>query len=218
MRIWPILAVLIAMVSTTAAAQDVPAARVEAQAVIHSGAALTVRVPAGATYIGGERFTLYGAADAEIHAFVEADAARRIQRFYWIQFESYLPNQPDARYDYRGNKKVTVWGATAWVGAGVMDTARTPRAGSDTERVRAMIERAGYVAPPFAMSTRLIRLLDDPQGTGQGRKELMLIYAEDVPAFGLGPGDVTSNGALNPRLAPLAEATINRATTAFKVE
>jgi hypothetical protein len=205
------------------AAAQVPStleARIEANRVVRAGdPALTISVPAGATYVGGERFTLYGVADCEIHVFVEADAAKRIQRFYWVQFESYLPSRPDARYDYgESDRRMDLWGAAAWARPFPIDTSRPSRAGSDGERVRAILANAGYVAPPHLLAVRLIRLLDDPQGTGYGRRELMLIYAEDLAPSGVAADQLTTDGRPNARFTALEVPLLERATTAFAIE
>jgi hypothetical protein len=175
-------------------------------------------VPANATYVGGERFTLYGVADCEIHVFVEADAAKRIQRFYWVQFEAYLPSRPDARYDYgESDRRMDLWGAAAWVRPFPIDSSRASRAGSDGERVRAILANAGYVAPPHLLGVRMVRLLDDPQGTGYGRRELMLIYAEDLAPSGVAADQLMTDGRPNARFTELAAPMIERAVRAFTV-
>jgi hypothetical protein len=33
---------------------------------------------------------LYGIADCELHAFVQADEQKNVQEFYWVQFEAYI--------------------------------------------------------------------------------------------------------------------------------
>src|SRR4051812_46386469 len=55
---------------------------------------IRVELPAFAQYAGGDRFVLYDIADCELHAFVKADAAKVVQRLYWVQFEQYLPDKP----------------------------------------------------------------------------------------------------------------------------
>jgi hypothetical protein len=59
--------------STTAAAEPVPApaAVVQAHSVKNAREQVTVRVPKTSTYVGSDRFDLYGVADAEIHVFAE---------------------------------------------------------------------------------------------------------------------------------------------------
>ncbi len=215
------VAMLAALAGGPAAAQvpETPAATVEANAVVHPGEGLTIRVPARAVYVGGDRFTLYDVADAEIHVFVEADAAKRIRRFYWVQFESYLPSRPDARYDYgESDRRMELWGETVWVRPSLADSARQVRAGSDTEHFRAILERAGYSAPPHLLAVRMVRLLDDPQGTGFGRRELMLIYAEDLAPTRTTVDQITTGGRPDARFAALEGPLIERAAAAFTVE
>ena len=219
----------LAMTLFLSAASGVPAAaqgpqpiagRVEANRVNHPGApAVQVQVPAGAVYAGSERFTLYGVADSEIHVFVEADQARRIRRFYWVQFESYLPTRPDARYDYgESDRRMNLWGEAAWVRPFVADPTRPARAGSDTERVRAILAGAGYIAPPHMLAVRMVRLLDDPEGTGYGRRELRLIYGEDSRPSGATVDQVTTDGRPNERFAAIEGPLVARAAAAFAVE
>ena len=134
---WMALAAAAQAVAGPATAQVVPsapAARVVGRVVTHPGEKVAVRVPASATYAGHERFNLYGVADAEIHVFVDADAAKRVRRLYWVQFESYLPSN-DHRYNYSDNKRRDLWGATTWVVAGPRPTNVTGRPGSDREGV-----------------------------------------------------------------------------------
>jgi hypothetical protein len=196
-----------------------PVARVEGDVVAYPGPpALRVTVPAGATYLGADRFILKALSDCEMHIFVEADANRRVRRFYWVHFESYLPSRPDDRMTYgETDRRSTRWGATIWIDAAPALMTRTPRPGSDTEHFRAIIRRAGYTMPPGMMSVRLVRLLDDPAGTGYGRRELMMIYGEDLASAGLTYEDVTTNGAPNERWAALEGPLVNRAENAFDV-
>lgn len=197
-----------------------PAGKVEGHIVAHPGTpALKVGVPATATYVGAERFTLYGVADCEIHVFVEADEQKRIRKLYWIQFEGYLPSRPDARYEYGENdRRMELWGQAAWMRIFLSRTERPTREGSDSERVRSILTRAGYIAPPHLMMVRLVRLLDDPQGTGYGRSELMMIYAEDMAPTGLTVDDVTTDGKSNARWTALEQPLIDRAAAAFSVK
>jgi hypothetical protein len=194
-------------------------ARVQGRAVTHASEGITVRVPAAATYVGGERFSLYGIADAEIHVFAEADAQRRLTRYYWVQFESYLPNRLEHRYNYaEGNRRLDLWGAATWVRGGPQRTSNPPRAGSDSEHVRGILTRAGYTIPPEMAYVRLVQILDDPQGTGQGRRELMMIYSEDLAATGRTYADLVQDGRVTAAWQPLEQPLIQRATTAFTVE
>ena len=195
-----------------------PAAAVAGQEVAHPGEGLVVRVPAAATYVGAERFTLYGVADAEIHVFAESDSRRRLTRLYWIQFESYLASRPELRFNYaEGNRRAELWGAVTWVGGGPRLTSDHGRAGSDREHVMSILARAGYSVPPEMMSARLVQLLDDPDGTGRGRRELMLIYSEDLAPTGRRYAELVRDGRTTPAWEPLEQPLIARAASAFSV-
>src|SRR5215510_4144511 len=58
-------------------------------------------------YAGSQSFVLYDVANAEQHFFVDADKNGHIKRFYWIQFEGYLPDNTHA-YDYKSPKIVKI--------------------------------------------------------------------------------------------------------------
>src|SRR5438128_2631003 len=60
-------------------------------------------------YVGAQSFVLYDVANAEQHFFVDADKDGRIKRFYWIQFEGYLPANTHT-YNYKSTKTVNLGG------------------------------------------------------------------------------------------------------------
>jgi hypothetical protein len=196
-----------------------PRAQVGAHMVTKPGEPrLRIKVPTSARYAGGERFLLYGNADCELHVFVDADAAKRIRRFYWVQFEDFLPTSPDARYTYgKRDRGVMLWGGKTWISSGFGRTDFATRAGSDREHLRGILERAGYTAPATMMQVRLVRLLDDPGGTGFGRRELMLIYAEDLALSGEDFEALGGEGEDTARWREIEPALVKRASNAFAV-
>ena len=206
--------------TSVAAAEAVapPASTVRGHSVTHPQAQLTVRVPTTATYVGSDRFDLYGVADAEIQVFVEADKNKRLTKLYWIQFESYWPSKPELTHDYTGDRREQHWGATTWVSGGPGSTTESPRPGSDTEHVRAILKRAGYSQPAEVMNVRMVQLLDDPNGTGHGRDELMFIYAEDLAPTGSTLAELTTDSKPNAKWTPIEQALIKRATNSFTIE
>lgn len=217
---WMALAMLM-FASAPATVQEgpAPAARVQANAVVHPGEALTVRVPQSATYAGGERFTLYGVADCEVHVFIEADANRRMRRLWWIQFESYLPSQPELSYDYaEGNTRMMIGGTATWVRAGPVRTDGPMREGSDREAVFRILKRGGYPIPAEVMNVRMVQMLDDPQGTGKGRRELMIIYSENLAQAGKTVAELTTEGKPNERWTVMGEKLIEWAIESVKVD
>lgn len=149
--------------------------------------AVSIGLPSEATYVGAHRWTLYGIADCEIHVFVEADDKKRVQRLYWIQFEGYVPSNPDARYDYSKNAMTELGGRPFHVQAGAGENNQTPRAGSDQEQVYRLLSERGYSLPNTSISVRLVNVF------AQNRKELMFIYAEDMQPTGLTPADAEKN-------------------------
>jgi hypothetical protein len=72
--------------------------------------AVRIELPKAAQYVGADRWTLYGIADCELHALVEADAQKKVQRLYWVQFEGYLPSRPDLHHNYDSPKHTTIGG------------------------------------------------------------------------------------------------------------
>jgi hypothetical protein len=196
-----------------------PSAVVRGHSVIHSASHLTIRVPKSATYVGSDRFDLYGVADAEVEVFAEADKNKRLTKLYWIQFESYWPDKPNLTHDYTGDRREHHWGTTVWVNSGPNSTTGAPRAGGDRAHVQALLERAGYKAPPEVATVRMVQLLDDPKGTGHGRHEVMFIYAEDLAPTGKTLAELTdAKGETNASWEPLDKALVKRAFDAFSVE
>ncbi len=57
--------------------------------------------------------------------------------------------------------------------------------GSDREHIDTMVRNKGYTMPAGMMYVRLVHLLDD-----QKRKELMIIYGEDLAPTGLTVADL----------------------------
>jgi hypothetical protein len=212
-----LLVTLVLALSTVASASPKvapPAALVRGHTVSHAPTGLTIHVPRTATFVGKERFDLKGVADAEIELFVEADKNKRVTRLYWIQFEHPWPSEK-WRYDYTGDRREHHWGTTVWINSGPGSTTRTADPRSDTAHMRAMLQRAGYTAPPEMMNVRIIQLLDDPKGTGHGGQEVMFIYAEDLAKTGKTLAHWEK--APDAEWSPVGKALVARATKAFEV-
>lgn len=208
-----------AQVQPAAEVPSIPVARVQESRVTHPAEGISVRVPATATYVGSERFNLYDVADAEVHVFVEADAGKRMRRLWWVQFESYLPGLPQYHYDYSDNRRSELGGITTWLRSGPTSTSSPSRAGSDREHVFGILQRAGIAIPAEVMNVRMVQLLDDPKGTGQGaRRELMVIYSEDLAISGKTLAELTTEGKPNEAWAPIEAGLVERAMGSSKVE
>ena len=68
------------------------------------------------------------------------------------------------------------------------------------------------------MNVRLVEDSDDPQGTGKGRRELMVIYSEDLALTGKTLAELTTDGKPNATWTPLEQQLIERATTAVSIK
>jgi hypothetical protein len=143
-----------------------------------SAPALRVEVPAGAQYLGVDRFVLLGMADCELHVYVEADAARNVRRLYWIQFEGYLPSRPELHHTYDSPRHASMAGMDFYVDTWVSpEKPQSFDPDSDVTHMRELVRSKGYRLPPRMRSVRFVHLLDEAK-----RHELMIIYAEALPA------------------------------------
>ena len=61
----------------------------------------------------------------------------------------------------------------------------------------------------------MVQILDDPKGTGHGRRELMFIYAEDLAKSGKTLAEWQK--APDAAWAPVGKPLVQRAVTAFEV-
>ena len=60
-------------------------------------------------YLGGQKFILYGSADAEQHFFVETHDDETLKSVYWVQYEAYLPGKSPmecSEISLKGLKKI----------------------------------------------------------------------------------------------------------------
>ena len=132
--------------------------------------AVRIELPKAAQYVGADRWVLYGIADCELHAFVEADGPGKVQRLYWVQFEGYLSSRPDLHHTYDSPKHASIGGLDFYVDSWVRAKDATAESGSDREHIDALVQAKGYRMPEM-MYVRLVHLLDNEK-----RKELMIIY------------------------------------------
>jgi hypothetical protein len=221
MRFSNAIALAVAGFTIPAAAQvpATPAARVDNNNITHPGERLTVRVPASATYVGSDRFVLYDVADAEVHVFAETGPDKKLKRLWWVQFESYLPSPMNHRYNYaEGNRPIELGGIRTWLRSGPVSTASPMRAGSDREHVSAILNRAGISIPAEVMNVRLVQMLDDPDGTGRGTRELMIIYSEDLAMTGKSLAELTTDGQPNATWAAVEEELVKRSIESVSVQ
>ena len=164
-------------------------------------------------YAGSQAFVLYDVATAEQHFFVDADAQGRIKRFYWVQFEGYLPSNTDT-YDYKVTKTVTIGGLDFIADAYPRNIkGNIGRPNSDGNRARAFLASKGYrMASDDVLSQRLVYMVDQAK-----RNELMIIYTEDLGSMGLTAADLDSGGRATARWDEIAKGLLERAQKNMKL-
>jgi hypothetical protein len=175
--------------------------------------AVRIELPKAAQYVGADRWGLYGIADCELHAFVEADAQKKVRRMYWVQFEGYLPSRPDLHHTYDSPKHATVDGMDFYVDTWVRTKDTTIEPGSDREHIEALVRAKGYRMPEAMMYVRLVHLLDKEK-----RKELMIIYGEDLAPTGFTAAELSEGGKAHDRWPAMADAMLERAQGRITIE
>ena len=172
-----------------------------------------IELPKSAQYVGADRWILYDIADCELHAFVEADTQKNVQQLYWVQFESYLPSRPELRHTYDSPRHMQIDGMDFYVDTWVRGTDGSIRKGSDLEHILALIRGRGYKVPPGMMSVRLVHLLDE-----QKRKELMIIYSEDIALTGFTAKQLQEGGGARSQWPAIEKGLIERAHEKVKLQ
>jgi hypothetical protein len=165
-----------------------------------------IELPKSVHYVGADRWVLYDIADCELHGFVEADERKHVQRLYWVQFEGYVSTKPDLHHQYDSPRHATIGGLDFYVDTWVRSNNAEAQKGSDREHIEALVHSKGYVMPAGMMYVRLVHLLDD-----QKRKELMIIYGEDLAPTGLTTADLDKGGKAAERWPEIDRGLIERA-------
>lgn len=176
--------------------------------------AVRLKVDKNFKYVGSQSFVLYDVANAEQHFFVDADKEGRVKRFYWIQFEGYLPTNTHT-YRYKANKVVDLGGLDFIADAHAINIKSNPSpANSDGSRARAFLENKGYrIAGDDLLMQRLVHLVDEAK-----RNELMIIYLEDLSGLGLTASDLTPGGRAAEQWVEVSKALLERAQKGLKIE
>ena len=172
-----------------------------------------IDLPESAQYVGRDRWVLYDVADCELHAFVEADPQKNVQRLYWVQFEGYIPSKPDLHHDYDSPRHTTIGGLDFYVDTWVRPNNAQTQKGSDREHIESLVRQKGYRMPAGMMYVRLVHLLDQ-----QKRKELMIIYGEDLAPTGLTAADLDKDGKAFNQWPTFEKGLIERATQKIAIQ
>ena len=114
-----------------------------------SSPAVEVTVGPEFTYVGGERTTLSGNADAELHLFAKGTTGRIVQSFYWLQFEHFLPTN-SMTYEAASTRTIEIGGLTFnYDTLGYADFAgiQSSQPGSDGAAAVAILARRQFTFP-----------------------------------------------------------------------
>jgi hypothetical protein len=174
-----------ALVASATFAQNTPAENTSRLRVVKGQTLLSKELPAAELtfgkefrYVGGQRVILYGNADAEQHLFVKAGDSGVVDRFYWVQFEHFLPTNTYT-YDYPADRSTDIGGlqfvydVKSWpdyAGMQIEDPA------SDGAAIERLLARRDLAFPKRAARVRMFHL-----PTPDRRTELMIIYGEGLP-------------------------------------
>lgn len=207
------LLMILALLGLIAHAELAPQRKVTGNVLDALGSpASRIEVDSAIPYVGLQRFILYDVADAEQHLFAEADKEMRITRFYWLQFEGYLPNNPRASYNYKSPKSVDIGGLSFVVDANPRKYGGPMRAGSDGARMVKMLESKGFHFPAAAALVRMVHVPDAAK-----RSELMIIYAEDLAPSGVHVEELAEGGKHSSRWPAMSDALLKAAINGLKI-
>jgi hypothetical protein len=173
---------------------------------------IRIVLPATSHYLGADRWILGGFDDCELHAFVDADQQKTVQRLYWVQFESYLPSRPNMHHTYDSPRHAEMAGMDFYVDTWPRATNTKTEAGSDLGHLELLIHSKGYNLPTEMIYARFVHLLDQEK-----RKELMIIYAENLAPTGLTAADLLKGGKDFRRWPTLERDLIDRAEQNIKL-
>ena len=148
-----------------------------------------------------------------MHAFAEADRQKNVQQLYWVQFEGYLPTKPELKHEYDSPRHATIGGLDFYVDTWAAARDDKVKTGSDTEHIQSLIRAKGYKMPAGMMYVRLVHLLDE-----QKRKELMIIYGEDLAPTGLTAADLKKGGKAYDQWPAIEKSLVERAEKKITIE
>ena len=216
MKLFTVIASLLLFAACTKAQTKPPITRTVTDHVLTSKSTPAVRLEFDPAfkYAGAQSFVLYDVANAEQHFFVDADKDGRIKRFYWIQFEGYLPTNTHT-YNYKSNHTADIGDFRFFVDtyARSVKPGDPGRPNSDGAYTRAFLASKGFQMPgPELVYVRLVHMTDETK-----RNELMIIYMEDLSEQGLTAADLAEGGAARGRWAEVEKGILERALKYMKV-
>lgn len=139
--------------------------------------------------------------------------AKNVQRLYWVQFEGYIATKPNLKHEYNSPRHAKLGGLDFYVDTWVRPNDAETQPGSDLEHIEPLIRATGYKMPAGMMSVRPVYLLDE-----QKRKELMIIYSEDVAPTGLTVAELHEGGKAYDRWPAIEKGLVERVEKKIAIE
>lgn len=156
----------------------------------------------GFRFIGSQEVTLYGSAEAEQYLFVKPGPEKIVERFYWIQFEHFLPtNNRTYNYDSTRTTRIGdlqfIYNVGSWPDY-ASAVAEDPA--SDGAAIERLLGKQHLSFPQRAVHVRMFHL-----PSADHRSELMIIYGEALPHNAAVP--VRNGGVALDRESPTSAQT-----------
>lgn len=128
-------------------------------------------------FIGSQDFVLYDRANAEQYFFVEAEN-KKIKRLFMLQFERFLPEITDGKYDYNEPNSLEIGGLKYFSNTeNVPNVEMVLKAVPDSDIAKAakFLQNKGFTLMKSLKYQRFVRVLDDAK-----RSEFIMLYVEDA--------------------------------------
>ena len=201
----------LALASPELAAQTPPYTVTKGQVSSAMQPAIRLDIDTALTHVGSQRFILYGVAQAEQHLFVQR-SGDGVKRFLWVQFEEYLPSS-NGKYDYSKSPQISAFGRELRADKALWKVPTTEaRPESDGARARALLREHGITLPPAMLYERFIFLPDTTR-----RREMMIIYAEDIRSVGLDVAQLEGSAEAKQKLDAALAGNEARALQTFRI-
>jgi hypothetical protein len=173
---------------------------------------ITVEFDKEFTYLGSQAFDLADGTGIEQHFFV-IDENGMVRRMYRVQFASLAGDSPYA-FNHAGEPAVRIAGREFFHGAAFAQTPDVvPEDGSDQSRADAFLLDRGYDYAREGMSQRLEWPWDE-----SARRELTIVYSEDLGADGYEAADFQPGGRMFDRRDSVSAELLGRALAGMRFE
>jgi hypothetical protein len=132
----------------------------------------------GFQFIGAQQVNLYGNAEAEQYLFARLGPDNIVKRFYWIQFEHFLPTN-NRTYNYDSTRTTRIGDLQFIYNVGSWADYAAAVGGdpaSDGAAIERLLAKRHLSFPQKAVHVRMFHL-----PSADHRTELMIIYGEALP-------------------------------------